>query len=300
MKVSLNLGGGAARGYAHIGVIRALVEHKIHFDMIIGVSIGALVGANYALDPDVDRLESSMIEFSTSGPLQNTVMKQFADLMSGHGAKSIIHKLSAKYMKGNLLRKILLTKGILSSEEFESMIAYCIPDLDFKSAKIPFTCIAVDMYSGKRVVFQTGSIKNAVIASGSLPMVCPPKVIGGVPYLDGGVLDKIGIETGHELGVKHIIAVDVSNETIEKSSVRNSLDVLMRTEEISSVHRNKNQLQKASVVIKPIAGNIHWADYTKYKELIQAGYDAAISQMDEIREELKINSPFKKLFSFFR
>ena len=273
MKISLNLGGGAARGYAHVGVIRALVEHKIPFDMIIGASIGALVGASYALDPDVDRLESSMIKFSTSGPLQNTVMKQFADLMGAQGAKGMIDKLSAKYMKGNLIRKVLLTKGILRAEEFESMIAYCIPDLDFKSTKIPFTCIAVDMYSGKRVLFQTGSIRNAVIASGSLPMICPPKVIGGVPYVDGGVLDKIGIETGHELGVKHIIAVDVSNETIEQSSIRNSLDVLVRTEEIASVHRNKNQLKRASVVIKPIAGNIHWADYTKHEELIQTGYD---------------------------
>ena len=299
-KICLNLGGGAARSYAHIGVIRALSEQKINFDMIVGVSAGALAGASYALNPNVDELEKTMIGFATSEETQSTVIKQFTEIIEESYVKSLLEKISNMYTKGHIIKRILLTKGILTTEEFEKMIAHSIPDVSFDNTKIPFACPAVDMYSAKKVIFQSGSLRNAVIASGALPMVCPPKIIGGVPYIDGGVLDKIGIETSLDLGFKNIIAIDVSNEIVSQSSIQSSIDVLIRAEEIASMFRTKKQLKHACVIIKPVTEHIHWADYKQYKALIQAGYDATISRIDEIRHKLKITSPFKRIFPFLK
>ena len=160
--------------------------------------------------------------------------------------------------------------------------------------------IAVDLITGQKVIFEKGSLRETVTASSAMPLVCPPKVIYGVPYVDGGILDKVGIDTAHDMKIPYTIAVDVSNEKLNESMLRNALDVILRTEEISSVHRRKKQLEKATVLIQPIVGNIHWADYSSHKELVELGYEAAKAKIEEIREKLKLNSLFKKSFTFFR
>ena len=298
MKISLNLGGGAARGFAHIGVLRLMEEEKIPFDMIIGVSIGAFVGAIYAAQPDVKHLRKTALEFAHSDGMHDTILDNFAELMDPKKSKGILEKVSDAYVKSSLLGKILFTQGILTQAEVDRMMLASIPDVDIRDTKIPFACVAVNLYSGQRVVFEKGSLRETVIASSSLPMVFPPRMIKGAPHVDGGVLDKIGIDTGYELGVDHIIAVDVSNEGLGKSVIKSSIDVLLRTEEIAAVYRRKKQLKQATILIQPITEHIHWADYSMCEALIDVGYQAAKDQLDEIRDKLKLVSPFRKFFTF--
>ncbi len=299
MKVSLNLGGGAARGFAHVGVIRLLEEEKIPFDMIIGVSIGAFAGSIYAIKPDYHHLKKVVVDFVQSKELQVTALGNFAKMMDHEKAKSIIVKLGDVYKKGNLLSRALLSPGLITKEEVDSFMFPSIPDIDIRDTEIPFACVAVNLYEGKRVVFEKGSLRETVIASSSLPMVLPPRIISGVPYVDGGVLDKVGIDTAYELGMDHIIAVDISNERLQKSMIKNSIDVLIQTEDIESVYRRKQQIKQATILIKPIVGHIHWADYSEHDKIIDAGYEAARNHLEEIRNKLKLTSPFKKIFAFF-
>ncbi len=298
MKVSLNLGGGAARGFAHIGVIRLLEEEKIPFDMIIGISIGAFVGGIYANKPNYHHLKKTAIEFVHSKELQNTILGSFAAMMDRTKNKSLMEHVSDIYKKGSLVGKMLLTKGFLAKEEVDAFMFHSLPDIDIRDTEIPFSCVAVNLYTGERMVFKEGSLRDSVIASSALPMVLPPRFINKVPYIDGGVLDKVGIDTGCEAGMDKIIAVDISNEGFRKSMIKNSLDVLLRAEDIGSIYRRRKQITKATILIRPITEHIHWADYTKYDSLIDAGYEAARKHLDEIKDKLKLTSSFRRFFPF--
>ena len=298
MKVSLNLGGGAARGFAHIGAIRLFEEEKIPFDMIVGVSMGAVIGSIYASKPDSRYLKNVAVDFVHSKAFQDTLLGHFSEMMNSEKAKNIITKLGDAYKKGHLLSRVFLAPGLISKEEVDNFMFPSIPDIDIRDTEIPFACVAVNLYEGKKVIFEKGSLRETVIASSSLPMVLPPRIISEVPYVDGGVLDKVGIDTGYELGMDHIIAIDVSNEKLQKSMIKNSLDVLIRTEDIESVYRRKKQIKQATILIEPTLGHVHWADYSKYDTMIDAGYEAAREHLDEIRSKLKLTSPFKKMFSF--
>ena len=298
MKISLNLGGGSARGFAHIGVIRCLLKEKVPFDMIIGISAGATVGAIYSSKPDVDHLEATMLDMINSPEFQGSLLGNFTKRINQDEDENILKRINKLYAKTSLLGKMLLTTGMMSQEEIEDILYKYIPNIDISDTYIPLSIVTVNLVTGKKHVFQEGSLREAVIASSAMPLVCPPRIINGTPFVDGGVLDKVGIDTSYDMQIPYTIAVDVSNETLNKSMIANAIDVILRTEEIASVYRRKKQIAQATVLIQPIVGNIHWADYSSHKELIERGYEATQAKIEEIREKLKLTSAFKKIFTF--
>ncbi|MES0488561.1 MAG: patatin-like phospholipase family protein [Leptospirales bacterium] len=294
--ISLNLGGGGTRGLAHIGVLKALHENKIEFDLIIGVSMGAIIGLNYALDPDPVSVEKKILNHLSSSEFRDTLLGSWrqADKKTG---RNLLLRINRVYKQTGLIGRLLLTKGVLSEEDIEAALFPIIPDVQFSSLKKPFICTAVNLTKGAISVFKEGSTRNPVLASASMPLVFPPVFIGGDPHSDGGVLDKIGIETAHSVGVKSIIAVDVSNNQGWKRKIATGIDVMIRADEISAVYRKNNQLKKANIIINPIKEDVHWADYSSAKTIIDSGYESTIEMIPEIRKKIK---KIKTRFFFFR
>ncbi|MDH5720920.1 MAG: patatin-like phospholipase family protein [Spirochaetia bacterium] len=294
-RISLNLGGGAARGFAHIGVIRALNEEKIPYDMIIGVSMGAVVGSIYCENPDIENLEKVGLKIVEAEKFKESILGSWHK-DSSQSARNILKILNSLYKKTGIIGKILLSTGILNDEDIEELLGCFIPDISFEKMKFPFACVGVCLEEGETRIFNKGSVKDAVLASASLPLVFPPKEIDGLNYIDGGVIDKVAIDASEELNIDFTIVSDVSNENIKKPIIRNGLDIMFFIEETASKYRKKRQLEKATVIIKPVHKDIHWSDYSSSKELIESGYETTRKQIEEIRHKLNLKNPFKKWF----
>lgn len=293
-KVSLNLGGGAARGFAHVGAIRALVENDVHFDLLVGISMGSIVGGIYSVMPDVDFLEKRLKQLVAFEAFRNSVVGTWTTNQDAP-SKGFVHRAQKLLTGTNILRRIFTAPGVLTPSDVQSVMYPFIADVTFNATAIPFATAAVNIRNGELRVFQgSDRLREAVIASASMPLIFPPERIGKEWYVDGGVLDKLGIETAERLGAGRFIVVDVSDEKLPDNIPRSGFDVMLKTEEIASEHRRMIQLQKANLVVRPIQGNYHWADYSAADEFIRMGYDATLGQMSEI----KAIATSRRLFGF--
>jgi NTE family protein len=294
--ITLNLGGGAARGFAHIGAIRALVENDICIGQIIGVSMGAICGAVYCFMPDVDFLEKRLKQLRDFEAFRNSVIGTWTAKQDS-GSKSIVRQAQKFLNSTNILRRIFTAPGVLTPAEIQAVLHPFLPDVAIASTEIPFAAPAVNIRTGELRVFQgSDRLRTAVIASASMPMIFPPAKIDGEWYVDGGVLDKLGIEAAARIGADRVIAIDVSDEKLPDSLPRSGFDVMLKTEEIASEYRRAIQLARAKVVVRPIHGNYHWADYASADTFIQMGYDATLEKMGDIRAV----ATGKRVFGFLR
>lgn len=294
--ISLNLGGGAARGFAHIGAIRALTENDIRIKQLIGISMGSIVGGVYSVMPDVDFLEKRMKQLINFEPFRDSVVGTWTESQNAN-TRSIVRKAQKLVSSTNILRRIFTATGVLTASEVHSVLYPFIADVAISSAEIPFATAAVNIRSGALRVFAGADrLRPAVVASASMPLIFPPIKIGHDYFVDGGVLDKLGIEAAARLGLDRVVVVDVSDESLPDTMPKSAFDVILKTEEIASEHRRNLQLQRASLVVKPIRGNYHWADYSAADEFMHMGYESTIAHMHEI----KGIATGRRLFGFFK
>lgn len=282
-KIALNLGGGAARGFAHVGALRALTENDIQVTQLIGVSMGSIVGGIYSVTPDVDFLEKRLMQLVNFEAFRDSVVGSWTANQESD-AKGIVKRAQKLVSGTNILRRMFTATGVLTAAEVHGVLHPFIADLAMESTEIPFATAAVNIRTGDLKVFQgKDRLRHAVAASASMPLIFPPERVGHEYYVDGGVLDKLGIEAAAVLGIDRPIVIDVSDEKLPDNLPKSAFDVILKTEEIASEHRRNIQLQRASLVLRPIRGNFHWADYSAAAEFIQMGYENTLEHMREIR-----------------
>ncbi|MBV6494652.1 MAG: hypothetical protein LDLANPLL_02686 [Turneriella sp.] len=282
-KIALNLGGGAARGFAHVGVIRALVENDIRISHIVGISMGAIVGSMYAVMPDIEFLHKRMLSFVNFQQFTDSLIGTWTNTQESE-AKGIVHRAQKIVTSTNILRRMFTASGVLTTEGVHSVLDAFIADVSIESTEIPFVTAAVNIRNGKLRVFQgKDRLRSAVVASASMPLIFPPEKVDNDYFVDGGVLDKLGIEAAAAIGIERPIVVDVSDEKLADNLPRSGFDVILKTEEIASEHRRMLQLERASLVLRPIRGNFHWADYSAIEEFIEMGYECASENMRTIK-----------------
>lgn len=297
--ITLNLGAGAARGLTHMGVLRAFEEQKIPYDMIIGVSMGAVIGGLYAAQPDWKKTRDTMVSILNSETFRESFMGIWPQESTAKTARRFLHSMQKIYLRTGVLGRILLSDGIISEEDIEEVFLSRYPEIFIQQTKIPFACVAVDVLSGKNFLFIKGKLVEAVLASSSIPMVFAPRKVNGRRYIDGGVLDKLGIDASAHLRPKYIIAVDASNPAEIKTEMPSgALDVIIRSLDISVEDRLLMQRKKASFVLHSVTENVHIGAFERHQELLDMGYEATLSQIEAIRDTLHLTKPWKKYFSF--
>lgn len=254
-KIALVLGGGAARGFAHIGVIRVLEQEKIPIDMVIGTSVGSLIGAIYAYDRNSFELEWTAFMLERDNIFDYGLM----NMLTGLGA----------------------AKG----EKLEEFIRVKIPVKNVEELKIPFAAVATDLNRGSRVVLDSGSIAKAVHASCAIPGVFQPVEHQGKLLVDGGVLDNIAVDVARERGADIVIAVDIG-QNLMNFSITNALDVMLQSISIMAAETVKQKKRDADILIDPKVGTVGMLDFSQKKRCMQAGIEAAQKYMPEIRRKL--------------
>ncbi|MEW6758471.1 MAG: patatin-like phospholipase family protein [Acidobacteriota bacterium] len=253
-KVGLALGGGAARGFAEIGVLRVLEQEKIPVDLVAGTSVGSLIGALYA---DLGRVLDA--EFLA-------VEVQEEDLFD--------YKALA-----------LLSGGLVKGERLEAFLSRNLRHKTLETLPVPFYPVAVDIRTGQAVVFERGSVAQAVHASCAIPGVFVPVQFGGATYVDGGVLDPVPADVARQKGAEVVIGVAIP-AGLPSGAPRNPVEVAFHSAMIMYQEIGRLRAAEADVVIEPDVKGVAFDDFSQKKRLIEAGEAAARAALPAIREAI--------------
>jgi NTE family protein len=262
-KVALVLGGGAARGFAHIGVIRVLEEERIPIDLVVGTSVGSLIGALYASERDSFDLEWTAFQLSQD------------DIFDFHLVNTV---LGMGYAKG---------------VQLEAWVGAKVKRQNIEQLKIPFAAVATDLNWGYKVILDRGSVAKAVHASSAIPGIFEPVSHQGKLLVDGGVVDNIPIDVAREKGADLVVAVDIS-EDVGNTNIKNVLDVLLQATNIMFAQNVAHERGGADVLVEPKVSSVGMLDFGQKKICMQAGMDAARKAVPRIRAAIEAWKAKKK------
>ena len=284
-KIGLVLGGGGARGLGQIGVLKALKKQSIPVHMVAGASIGAVIGAMYAATLDPDWIENKFKEFIDSEAYKRIGLHR---LIPTSQPNSSIFQTAATYMKNQIIINLANDRlGILKQERLSEIIEYLLPVKTFEELKIPFSCLAVDLNSGEDVVFNSGNLIEAIVASSAIPGYIPPIEKNGMLLTDGAVSCPVPVKTVRKMGADFRISVDVGLNHFEPLKNPNLLQVLGRAEQITSTRLGEVKSEKADITIRPDTMNVFWAEFDKIDQLVKLGAETTEKLFWEIRDNLK-------------
>lgn len=251
VKIALALGGGAARGFAHVGVIKALEAQGIVPDIVVGTSAGAVVGSLYA-----------------SG-------------MSGFDLQKTAIEMTEKQVLGWAWPN----RGVIDGEVLQHFINKAVGHRLIDQLPRPFAAVATDLRTGEPVVFRAGNTGLAVRASAAVPGIFQPVVIGEREYVDGGLVSPVPVRIARQLGATFVIAVDISQRP-QDGQTASTLDVLLQTFAIMGKTLGQYETAQADVVIRPVTAGLPAADLGGRHRAILEGEKAVAAAMAEIREKL--------------
>jgi NTE family protein len=293
-KLALVLGGGGARGLAHIGVIRKLGSMGIKPDIIVGTSMGAVIGGMYAQTLDIDLVEDSISKFIKKFGTQGKWLGFLSETKNKSSYKKIndfTHYIMMNFLKLKTLTSISLEEQQVLLEPLSEFLE----DDNIENCKIKFAAVAIDLRNGRQVVFDTGSIIKAVYASAAVQGVFPPLEHNDMLLSDGGPIAIVPIATAKEMGAKKIIAVDVSMRIKPEGEMTSGLQVILRSDNIAQQRLKKYDLSYADIVLNPDIQNVHWANFNKLKYCVRRGENAVANKTDHIENLLKPKPWWRKL-----
>ncbi len=254
--IGLVLGAGAARGFAHIGVIKALEAQGIHPDIVVGSSAGSVIAAllaSGATGNDLNRLALNLDEA--------TIADWGLPFAGRFG-------------------------GLIKGDALQNMVNREVQNKTIEQMRIPLGIVATELQSGKGVLFRTGNTGLAVRASCSVPGVFQPAVISGKEYVDGGLIAPVPVSYARQMGATLIIAVNISSEPVHQDA-SGTFGILQQTISIMQRSINEYELKSADIVIQPQLKQMSGGDFKSRNAAILAGEAAAQAQMALIKEKLK-------------
>jgi NTE family protein len=251
LKIALVLGGGAARGFAHIGVIKALEAQGIVPDIVVGTSAGSVVGALYA---------SGLNGFD----LQKLALQMEEDMVTDW---------------------TLPDRGVLKGAALQDFINQNVKNLSIQKMPKPLGVVATDLQSGEMVLFRLGNTGMAVRASSAVPGVFQPVEINGREYVDGGLTSPVPAQSARTMGADFVIAVDISSVG-RRDKITGTLDLLLQTFAIMGHAISRHELEDADIVIRPKTSAVSSTDFEGRHLAILEGEKAAAAIMPELKAKL--------------
>lgn len=254
--VALVLGSGGKRGFAHVGVLNVLVREGIKLDVVVGTSVGAIVGALYAAGLSPEELQRAAEEFDP---------RMLTEPVIG-----------GRYIVG---------RGFFSSERIQRFVNRHIGDRPIESLPVPFAAVATDAQTGELMIFNRGDAGMAARASATQPVLFEPVRIEGRDYVDGGLVAPLPVAVARRLGAARVIAVNVAF-TPEEMPLDHPLDMAWQTMQIMGATLNRAQRQEADVLIEPeLRGLSDWNAFDR-RLVIERGEQAARAALPLIRSLL--------------
>ena len=253
LKIGLALGGGAARGFAHVGVIAVLEEAGFKPQLVVGTSAGSLVAALYASGKSSAQLQQTALN------MEEVAITDWMLPIFGRGL-----------FRGDALARYV--NELVAGRLIENM-------------PIPLGIVATDLNSGQAVLFQRGDTGTAVRASSAVPAVFVPVKISGHEYVDGGLVSPVPVRFARQMGADIVIAVDISNPP-EANPANDTLQILLQTFAIMGKSINRYELKDADVVVRPVLTGLKSADFSARQRAIDAGRAAMLAALPALKTKL--------------
>jgi NTE family protein len=271
LKVGLVLSGGGARGITHIGILRGFEKYDIPIDLIVGTSIGSVVGGFYAAGLSVDQLESSMKSIKWDDMFSEDTDRQ--NLFVGQKAINDRYLINIRFDGMGAFIPTSLTSG----QKILTIITEQLYKTDFPAVhnfdelKIPFRAIATDLISGQRLVIANGDLAEAINASVAVPLLFSPVVWDKMLLVDGGLSANFAVDVAKSLGMDIVIVVDSTSPLRKRDELQAPWEIADQVTSIMQQSTNEEQKQLADLVIKPEIGGIGSTDFDKIDEMIEKG-----------------------------
>ncbi|AIS14318.1 patatin-like phospholipase family protein [Pseudomonas chlororaphis] len=277
-KIGLVLSGGAARGLAHIGVLKALEEQGVKIDAIAGTSMGAVIGGLYASGYKIDELEKLALGIDWQQALSDAPPRADVPFRRKQDDRDFLVKQKLSFRDDGSLG---LPLGVIQGQNLalllESMLAHASDTRDFDKLPIPFRAVATDIASGEKVVFRKGHLPRVIRASMSIPAVFAPVELDGRLLVDGGMTDNIPLDVARDMGVDIAIVVDIGTPLRSRQQLATVVDVLNQSITLMTRRNSEEQLatlHKNDVLIQPPLASFGVTDFGRAREMIDAGYRA--------------------------
>lgn len=250
-KVTLVLGGGSARGIAHIGVLSVLEREKIPITNIIGTSMGALIGTAYSVGQSIREMEEKAYKFTANKLLDPTIPRM----------------------------------GLLAGDKLEASVRDVVGDKGFKDCKIPIAVVTTDIQTGEETVYTSGDLIKVIRASCSWPGIFNPVKIDGKLLVDGGIKESVPTRVAKAQNADYILAVDVGF-CVRKRNIRNIFQMILQSFQITGEELNKYQSLEADLVIKVDLGDFDQVAFERSREAIEKGARAAQSMIGRLKKDI--------------
>jgi NTE family protein len=250
-KLGLALGGGAARGLAHLGVLKVLEEESVAISFVAGTSAGSLIGALFC---------------------------------AGYGWKEI-RDIAVNVKWADLVALTIPKLGLVKTIKLQELLDDLLEGKDFDALKIPFRAVAVDIQRGEQVVLSTGSVATAVRASCSIPAIFEPLPLDGRLLVDGGLLNDVPADVVRDMGADLVLAVDLNARKVIPGEPDNILEVLYRCINILINYNRQQSKEVADFYVAPDVTEFGYEDLGHLEELIERGEQAMRAQLSGLRKK---------------
>jgi NTE family protein len=278
--LGLALGGGGARGAAHIGVIQALHRAGVRPDVIAGTSAGSTVGAMYAATLDPSWIEKRFREF-----IEHESFRTFnsGELLDGRNQETFLSKVTSKVKQHYMVILGLNRSYVAKREILENAVDYLLPVDTFEELKIPLKILVTDIHSVEDIVHESGDLKEAIVQSSSIPGFFEPTHKDGRLLVDGGVTAPLPVSVLKKL-TELVMAIDISNHSLKPLDDPNMIEIVRRSDIITSLKLKERIAQDADILIRPDVLGLHWSEFGKFDDLLKSGRDAAAKTLKSITD----------------
>ena len=283
---TLVLGGGGARGLAHIGVLKAMEKIGFVPSMIVGTSMGAIIGGMYSQLLNADAVEKKVKIFLNGDFFKRIELEQFSD-SSKNNSQFVWERFAAHLKQRYYFSKSVLGTGKFAQIKLLQSLKKLLTETDIRNLSLPFAAVSSDLVTGQETVFTSGSLITSVAASSAIPGIIAPLEINSRLYVDGTVTSTIPTHAAHVLSKNIIVAIDVRRSLDSFKNHHHGYEIVMRANEVTSYRLNDMILRSADIILKPQVTHIEWNEFRYIDQCIQAGQQVVELHYNLLQKRLR-------------
>lgn len=274
-EITLALGGGGARGFAHVGVLEFIEKQGLSVKGVVGSSAGAIAAAGWAMGKKSNEMREIVIAFSKTRLAANPLLRSMVDQDIGSEALTLGDRLFSMFCRGRMVKSLLLGESLMPKDYFPKVIEFFLPDILIEEMEVPFAAVATDVMTGEPVILNKGSLRKAVLASCSIPGIAPVVILEDRHLVDGGVASLVPVHEARLLFGGPVVAVNLERSVDEDMLPRGALDMYLRASDLQALRISDLLLKEADLALHPDVKDVHWADFFKCETVMQNGERAA-------------------------
>jgi NTE family protein len=280
--VTLVLGGGGARGLAHLGVIQVLEQAGVSIRAVVGASAGAIMGAAWLQRRDAGATIADLLAFLRSSAFARLGLAHAAGPDRTRRHRSMLSRLLTGWRRQVAMQLLFRRESLFHRRRLERLVSAAVDDGSLESLRLPLLVAAFDLKSGEEVVLDHGRLREALTASASVAGFFPPVVVDGRRLVDAGLADTLPVAVAVARFGRPVVAVDLSRDVDTAVEPRSAFEILLRTEELASRFNSRQRAMLADVEVAPRLGGRWWLDFSAPETIVAAGAAAAKERLDEV------------------